>query len=81
MKRILFILFIFLFIGCNMPMDSINIKNNSKYIVTSVKYNGTYYFYNLKDINDLDAWLDHYGYRDTIKYNIGDTIIIKINKL
>lgn len=81
MKRILFILFIFLFIGCDIPMKELDIKNNSKYIVTSDRYKGTYYFYNLKDIEDLDTWYDHYGYKDTIKYNIGDTIIIKINKL
>lgn len=81
MKRILFILFIFLFIGCDMPMHGLDVKNNSKYIVTSVKYRDTYYYYTLKDIKDLDAWFDHYGYTDTIKYNVGDTIIIKITKL
>lgn len=55
MKRILFILFIFLFIGCDMTMDILDIKNNSKYIVTSVKHRDTYYYYNLKDIKDLDT--------------------------
>lgn len=81
MKRILFVLFIFLFIGCDMPMNEIDIKNNSKYIITSVKYRRTYYYYYLKDIKDLDAYFDQYGYKDTIKYNVGDTIIIKIAKL
>lgn len=80
-KKILVILILFILNSCDLAWDSINIKNNSKYIVVSIKDKSSHYVYHLNDISSTTFIFSDYAYIDTAKYNIGDTLIFKIKRV
>ncbi len=79
MKKFLLLVFIVLeCIGCNQVIETINFTNGSKLIISSVEQKGEVYRYNLnKDGHKKIIW-DEYGYTSANRYNVGDTLIIKI---
>lgn len=79
-KLILFVFSILVFASCDWAMDSLDVKNGTKYVVTSKKknVNGFHYTYHL--IKEGDTFYD-YHYKDTSNYNVGDTLILTIKKI
>ena len=60
-------------VGCDMAMDSLDIVNGSKFIVTSKTKTEQSYLYRLIKVGD--SWYD-YLYRDTTNFEVGDTLTI-----
>ena len=73
-KIILLALAVLMVVECNIAMDSLDITNGSKFIVTSKKKKGQIYLYHLINING-DSWYT-YHYSDTTNFEVNDTLII-----
>ncbi len=81
MKKILiFICIAFCCIGCTFYWDGLNIKNNGQYVVSSVSEYTYDYAYGLNPVGIKKGIIDKYVYLDTAKYNIGDTLVVKVYK-
>lgn len=79
-KFILFVFFSFLvFASCDLAMEGLDVKSGTKYIITSKKKitGDCHYTYRLIKVGD--KWYD-YDYTDTTDFNVGDTLILKIEK-
>ena len=83
-KFILFIFSVLIFVGCNMPMDKLDITNGAKYIVTSKeeKTGNYHYKYRIIKVGDkwYDKWYDYY-YNDSTDFNVGDTLVITVKRV
>jgi hypothetical protein len=80
MKNIILLFFIILTIfGCKkIPMDSIHVRTNTKYIVVEKTKNieDFHYRYLVAEVGD-DVL---YSYSDTVNFNVGDTLVLTIKK-
>ena len=76
-KIILLALTTLMMVGCNVAMDSLHITNGSKFVVKSKTKEGQTYWYRLIEVGN--SWYD-YHYIDTTNFEVGDTLIININK-
>lgn len=74
-KLILLAIIALIMAGCNMAMDSLDIVNGSKFIVTSKTKKKQTYLYRLIEVGD--SWYD-YLYRDTTNFEVGDTLTITV---
>ena len=72
-KIILLALTTLMMVGCDMAMDSLDISNGSKFVVTSKTKKEQTYRYHVIKVGD--SWYD-YHYRDTTNFEIGDTLTI-----
>lgn len=75
-KIILLALSALMIVGCNMAMDSLDIVNGSKFIVTSKTKKEQTYLYRLIKVGDF-SWYD-YHYSDTTNFEVGDTLTITV---
>jgi hypothetical protein len=68
-------------VGCgnNMALESLDIVNGTKYVVTLKSKKPKEFTYNLIKVDGMD-WYD-YSYSDTANYNVGDTLILNIKKV
>ena len=74
MKKItLLALATLMMVGCDMAMDSLDIVNGSKFVVTSKTKKEQTYLYRLIKVGD--SWYD-YHYRDITNFEVGDTLTI-----
>lgn len=65
--------------SCNQAViETLNVTNGSKFIVSSVEQQGEVYWYHLNEEGYKKFIWDEYGYLSTNRYNVGDTLIIKI---
>jgi hypothetical protein len=81
-SKIILIIFVpLLTIGCVKAWDELNVKNNDKYVISAIVYRNGQYYYNLNKIGEMHIIFDDYIYKSKEKYNIGDTIIVKVEKL
>jgi hypothetical protein len=81
MKKILmFICIAFCCIGCTLYWEGLNIKNNGQYVVSSVSEYTYDYVYGLNPVGIKKGIIAKYSYLDTAKYNIGDTLVVKVYK-
>ncbi len=80
-KKIILLVLIVLMIGCgdNMAIETLNIVNGTKYVVTLKSKKPKKFTYNLVKVGGMD-WYD-YSYSDTANYNVGDTLILTIKKI
>lgn len=58
-----------------MPMESLDVVNGSKFIVTSKRKEEQIYLYHVIKVNE--SWYT-YNYRDTTNFEVGDTLTITI---
>ena len=65
-------------ISCNEVLETLDVTNGSKFIVSSVEQRGEVYRYHLNKEGYKKFIWDEYGYTSVNRYNIGDTLIIKI---
>ena len=63
-------------VGCNMAIDSLDVENGSKFIVTSKTKKNQTNLYRLIKVGG-DSWYD-YGYVDTTNFEVGDTLTITV---
>ena len=78
-KIILLIFALLLFVKCDMAMDKLDVRNGTKYIVTSKKKEVNYH-YAYRLIKEGDRFYD-YHYLDTMNFNVGDTLVLTIKKV
>ena len=78
-KLILLALTALMMAGCNLAMDSLDIVNGSKFVVTSKTKEKQTYWYHLIEVGG-DSWYD-YHYKDTTNFEVGDTLIITVNSV
>jgi len=78
-KIILLALTALMMVGCNMTMDSLDITNGSKFIVTTKTKKQQSYFYRVIEVGG-DSWYD-YNYRDTTNFEVGDTLTIIVTSV
>lgn len=64
--------------SCDTVLDSLNVTNGDKFIVSSVEQQGEVYFYHLNKEGHKKIIWDEYGYTSANRYNVGDTLIVKI---
>ena len=77
MKKIMLLaLATLMMVGCDMPIDSLDIVNGSKFIVTSKTKKNQINLYRLVKVGDY-SWYD-YGYTDTTNFEVGDTLTITV---
>ena len=79
-KMILFVFTLLVLIGCDVAMDQLDVRNGAKYIVTSKKKKVDDFCYTYHLIKEGDRWYD-YHYIDTADFNIGDTLVLTIQKV
>ena len=72
-KIILLALAALMMMACNMAMDSLDIVNGSKFVVTAKIKKKQTYLYRLIEVGD--SWYD-YHYSDTTNFEVGDTLTI-----
>lgn len=77
-KIILLALTALIMVGCDWSMDSLDIENGSKFVVTSKTKKEQTYWYHVIKVGD--SWYD-YNYRDTTSFDVGDTIVITVRKV
>lgn len=81
MKNFILLIFtLLLFAGCDMAMESLDVTNGTKYIVTSKKKKAGDYHYTYHIIKEGVNWYNYY-YTDTAEFNVGDTLILTIRKV
>ena len=80
-KFILFIFTLLLFVGCDVAMDQLDVRNGAKYIVTSKKKKVDDFCYTYHLIKEGDNKFYDYQYKDTANYNVGDTLVLTIQKV
>jgi hypothetical protein len=80
-KLMLLALTALVMVGCgnNMALESLDIVNGTKYVVTLKSKKPKEFTYNLIKVDGMD-WYD-YSYSDTANYNVGDTLILTIKKI
>ena len=81
MKKLIFALLVFvalLLVGCNIPMDKLDISNGTEYVVKGKRVSKDGYAYNLLKVGD--SWYD-FLYKDTANFNVGDTIVITVRRV
>jgi predicted small secreted protein len=80
-KIILLALIAFVMVGCgnNMALEGLDIVNGTKYVVTLKSKKPKEFTYNLIKVGGMD-WYD-YSYSDTTDFNIGDTLVITVEKI
>jgi predicted small secreted protein len=80
-KIILLALIAFVMVGCgnNMALEGLDIVNGTKYVVTLKSKKPKEFTYNLIKVGGMD-WYD-YSYSDTTDYNIGDTLVITVERV
>ena len=79
-KIILLALAALMIVGCgNMPLDGLDIVNGTKYVVTLKSKKPKEFTYNLIKVGGMD-WYD-YSYSDTRDFNIGDTLVITVERV
>ena len=78
MKKIILLALTALMVGCDMAMDSLDIVNDSKFIITSKDKEKLNYLYRVVELDNL---FYTYRYRDTADFNVGDTLVITIRRL
>ena len=80
-KIILLALIALMMVGCgnNMALDGLDIVNGTKYVVTLKSKKPKEFTYNLIKVGGMD-WYD-YSYSDTTDFNIGDTLVITVEKV
>ena len=74
-KIILLALTVLIMVGCDMPMESLDVVNGSKFVVTSKRKEEQTYLYRLIKVGD--SWYT-YHYRDTTNFEVGDTLTITV---
>lgn len=79
MKKFIILFCTVLFIGCNSVIESLNVSDGSKLIITTVEKQGEVYWYHLNKEGHTKLIFDEYGYLSPKRYNVGDTLIIKID--
>ena len=79
-KIIPFVIIGLLFARCEMAMDRLDVRNGTKYIVTSKKEEVDDYHYTYRLIKEGDKFYDYY-YIDTTEFNVGDTLVLIIKKV
>lgn len=79
-KIILLVLTAFMF-GCgdNMTIERLDIVNGTKYVVISKSKKPKKFTYNFIKVGGMD-WYD-YSYSDTTDFNIGDTLVITVERV
>ena len=77
-KSIILLFSILLLVGCDMAMDSLNVTNGAKYIVTLKRKDANDYYYKYHLIRAGDRWHYDYHYIDTANFNVGDTLVLTI---
>ena len=66
-------------ISCNrVVIETLNVTNGSKFIISSVEQRGEVYWYKLNEEGHSKFIWDEYGYTSVNRYNVGDTLIVKI---
>ena len=75
-KIILLVLIALMMVGCDMPMDTLNVVNGSKFVVTSKRKEEQIYLYHIIKVNN--SWYT-YNYRDTTNFEVGDTLTITVS--
>ena len=80
-KIILLALIALMMVGCgnNMALDGLDIVNGTKYVVTLKSKKSKEFTYNLIKVGGMD-WYD-YSYSDTTDFNIGDTLVITVERV
>ena len=80
MKKIILLFFVILTLfGCKkIPMFSLHIRTNTEYIVVDKTKNiGEFHYrYSVSEVGDDIL----YSYRDTVNFNVGDTLVLTIKK-
>ena len=80
-KIIILALIVLMMVGCanNMALEGLDIVNGTKYVVTLKSIEPKKFTYNLIKVSGMD-WYD-YSYSDTTDFNIGDTLVITVEKV
>lgn len=80
-KIILLALTALIMVGCgnNIALDGLDIVNGTKYVVTLKSKKPKEFTYNLIKVGGMD-WYD-YSYSDTTEFNIGDTLVITVERI
>ena len=76
-----FLLLICVILGCNScnhVIETLNVTDGSKFIVSSIEQQGEVYWYHLNKEGHKKFIWDEYGYVSANRYNVGDTLIVKI---
>jgi len=79
-KTILLSLTALIMVGCNMPMDRLDVVNGTKYVVKAKRVDRNDYGYSYNIVKVGDSWYD-YLYKDTADFNVGDTIVITVRRV
>ena len=67
------------YISCTRVVEEdLNVSDGTKFIVSAVEQRGEVYWYHLNEEGCKKFIFDKYGYASAKRYNIGDTLIIKI---
>lgn len=80
-KLILLALTALMVVGCDMPMDGINISGGDKYIISSKTKKANESFYRYRVIKFGGPEFYDYLYKDSTNFSVGDTIIITARKV
>ena len=78
-KIISFVIIGLLFAGCDWAMDNLDVRNGTKYIVTSKRKKVGDFHYTYHLIKDRGMFYD-YLYIDTTEFNVGDTLVLTIKR-
>jgi hypothetical protein len=80
-KKFMLLSLIALMIGCgnNMALERLDIVNGTKYVVILKSKKPKEFTYNLIKVGGMD-WYD-YSYSDTTDFNIGDTLVITVERV
>jgi hypothetical protein len=65
--------------GNNMAIQCLDIVNGTKYVVTLKSKKPKKFTYNLIKVGGMD-WYD-YSYSDTTDFNVGDTLVITVERV
>ena len=65
--------------GNNMALEDLDIVNGTKYVVTLKSKKPQGFSYNLIKVDGME-WYD-YSYSDTADFNIGDTLVITVERV
>lgn len=78
-KVLVLICVIFGCISCSPVIETLNVSDSTKLIVSAVEQQGeAYYYYHLNKEGHKKFMIDEYGYTSAKQYSVGDTLIIKI---
>ena len=78
MKKLLLVIIGFVLTNCShTSWDGLDIVNGEQYVVSAKFSEDDGYLYHLIRIKNSPSFYT-YGYRDTISFQVGDTIIVKV---